>query len=112
MSFKMAVQMLLNSEWFRQFQTYEARDYLKNLSIPILAINGGSDVQVEPEINNQGFAKGFSKKSQSKSNAVIVPGLNHLMQHCGKCTVTEYSELEETFAPEVLELMAQWILNS
>jgi pimeloyl-ACP methyl ester carboxylesterase len=111
MSFKMSVQMLLNNEWFRQFQTYVAADYLKKLSLPILAINGGSDLQVEPEMNTLGFARGFSKKSRPKSDAVIVPGLNHLMQHCDKCTVSEYSELEDTFAPEVLELMVKWIRN-
>ena len=109
MSFKMAVQMLLNNEWFRQFQSYEAEDYLKKISIPILTINGGADVQVEPEMNTLGFARGFSKKSKPFSDAVVVPGLNHLMQHCKTCTVTEYSELEETFAPEVLELMVEWI---
>ena len=109
MSFKMAVQMLLNNEWFRQFQSYEAEDYLKKLSIPVLAINGGSDVQVEPEMNTLGFARGFSKKSKPYSDAIVVPGLNHLMQHCHKCTVTEYSEIEETFSPEVLELMVKWI---
>ena len=111
MSFKMSVQMLLNSEWFRQFQAYEASEYLKKLSIPILAINGGSDVQVEPEMNKLGFAQGFSKKSRPHSDAVIVPNLNHLLQHCNKCTVTEYGELEETFAPEVLELMVKWLKN-
>jgi pimeloyl-ACP methyl ester carboxylesterase len=111
MSFKMSVQMLLNNEWFRQFQDYVAADYLKKLSLPILAINGGSDLQVEPEMNTMGFARGFSKKSRSKSDAVIVPGLNHLMQHCDKCTVSEYSELEETFATEVMETMVEWMKN-
>jgi len=112
MAFKMTVQMLLNTEWFRQFQAYDAEDYMKKLSIPILAINGGADVQVEPEMNTLGFAKSFSKKSKPYSDAIVVPGLNHLMQHCKKCTVTEYSELEETFAPEVLETMVEWIMEN
>jgi hypothetical protein len=111
MSFKMSVQMLLNNDWFRQFQYYVAADYLKKLSLPILAINGGSDLQVEPEMNTLGFARGFSKKSRPKSDAVIVPGLNHLMQHCDKCTVSEYSELEETFATDVMETMVEWVKN-
>lgn len=38
-----------------------------------------------------------------------MPGLNHLFQHCKACSVDEYGELEETFAPEVLAIMAQWI---
>jgi hypothetical protein len=58
-----------------------------------------------------GFARGFSKKSKSKSDAVVIPGLNHLMQHCEECTVSEYSDLEETFATEVMETMVEWVKN-
>ena len=109
MSFKLAVQMLINTEWFRQFQSFVADDYLKKLAIPILAINGSADVQVEPISNSQGFMDGFSKRSQQHSKAVIMPGLNHLMQHCTSCTVTEYGDLEESFASEVMEIMVEWL---
>ena len=36
-------------------------------------------------------------------------GLNHLFQHASKGTVQEYGEIEETIAPEVLELIGAWI---
>jgi hypothetical protein len=38
-----------------------------------------------------------------------MPGLNHLFQHCSKCTVNEYGELEETFSAEVLQIMTDWL---
>ncbi|HEX2900109.1 MAG TPA: alpha/beta hydrolase, partial [Bacteroidia bacterium] len=39
------------------------------------------------------------------------PGLNHLFQHCQTCAISEYALLEETFAPEVLEVVGKWILE-
>jgi hypothetical protein len=50
------------------------------------------------------------KKNKSKNYEIKeLPGLNHLFQHCKKCTVEEYSELEETFSPEALTTIADWL---
>jgi 2-keto-3-deoxy-L-rhamnonate aldolase RhmA len=38
-----------------------------------------------------------------------VEGVNHLFQHCTTGAVTEYGEIEETIAPEVLETITKWI---
>jgi len=38
-----------------------------------------------------------------------MPGLNHLFQHCKSCTVVEYGQIEESFSPEVLRLMGEWM---
>ena len=38
-----------------------------------------------------------------------LPKLNHLFQHCESGSPGEYAEIEETFAPEVLEIMTEWI---
>ena len=53
-----------------------------------------------------------SALQKSKSPGYVVKemqGLNHLFQHCKKCTVAEYGQLEETFSPEVLEMMSDWL---
>lgn len=38
-----------------------------------------------------------------------MPGLNHLFQYCKTCTVDEYADLEETFDPQTLKIIADWI---
>jgi hypothetical protein len=56
-------------------------------------------------------------RAQSDPNAAIremqaemeMPGLNHLFQTCKTCTIPEYGDLEETFAPAALEAMGDWI---
>lgn len=108
-NFKIGLNMLLNNDWGRQFIAFETKDYLSKLKIPVLAINGSQDLQVPPISNQSGFAKNFSKKSQLKSKAIVVDGLNHLFQRCNTCTVYEYGELEETFSEDVLKLMTNWI---
>ncbi len=78
----------------------------------MLALNGDKDVQVISK-SNIAAIKAALKKSKSPSYMVKeMPGLNHLFQHCKKCTVNEYGELEETFSPEVLNIMSAWILKN
>lgn len=43
------------------------------------------------------------------SEFLILPGLNHLMQHSKTGKIEEYGQLEETMAPEVLEAIARFI---
>ena len=40
---------------------------------------------------------------------VPLEGLNHLFQHAGTGAVDEYARIDETLAPEVLELIGDWI---
>ena len=37
------------------------------------------------------------------------PGWNHLFQHCETGEPDEYGSIDETFAPEALDLIAEWI---
>jgi hypothetical protein len=38
-----------------------------------------------------------------------MPGLNHMFQHANTGAVSEYSEIEETISPEVLDIITKWI---
>lgn len=96
---------LFANEWGRQFVTFDASEYLDKLKMPILAINGEEDVQVPAKTNAEGF------RSYSNIEVHVIPGVNHLFQHCETCSTLEYGEIEETFAPEVLDIMTDWILK-
>jgi hypothetical protein len=37
--------------------------------------------------------------------------LNHLFQHSTTGSPSEYGAIEETFAPETLELMTMWVMK-
>jgi uncharacterized protein len=108
--FKMGMMLFANNEWLSQFVRYDASTYLEKIKIPLLAINGGEDIQVPANSNQLGFEQHFSAASkQAGSKAIVIDGLNHLFQTCNKCTIMEYGDLEETFSPLVMEEMVRWI---
>jgi uncharacterized protein len=100
---------LFYSKWWKFFLTHDPAKDIEKLSIPVLALNGEKDIQVDPKINLPAIESALKKSKSKNYKTIELPGLNHLFQHCKKCTTSEYGELEETFAPEALKIMADWI---
>lgn len=99
----------LDNDWARQFVVFQAPDYLKKITCPILVLNGSEDIQVPPIKNQESFKQNLSIKSRPKSLVKIIPGVNHLFQTCKSCTVLEYGELEETFSEKALQEIVNWM---
>ncbi len=79
---------------------------LPKIKCPVLAINGKLDMQVDHTYNLGVLEKGLTN---CKHKIVAFEGLNHLFQHCKTGSPNEYSEIEETISPEVLDVMIDWI---
>ena len=79
---------------------------LSKIKCPVLAINGKLDLQVDHTYNLGVLEKGLTN---CKHKIVTFEGLNHLFQHCKTGSPNEYSEIEETISPEVLDVMTDWI---
>jgi uncharacterized protein len=108
-NFLRAQEQMLNKPWLLYFLQTDPATFLVKLKCKVLALNGSKDIQVVPDPNLAAI-DGALKKSQVKIYSIQkLPGLNHLFQHCKTCTVQEYAELEETFAPEVLKIMGEWL---
>ena len=88
---------------------FNPEDYLSKVHCAVLALNGEKDIQVAAVPNLANINKILSKNNNSNFKTQLLPGLNHLFQHCNKCSADEYGELEETFATEVLQIMGDWI---
>ena len=95
--------------WFRYFIATNPDDYWSKVKCPVLVLNGEKDIQVSPEHNLPAIAVSLKKANNKNYQLKIFPGLNHLFQHCTTCTVQEYSNLEETFSPEVLTYIKDWL---
>lgn len=102
----------LKGVWFDYFLRFDPEIYLDKVKCPVLALNGGNDIQVAPKPNLAGIQSALTKGGNTRFTIREMPGLNHLFQHCKKCTVAEYGELEETFSPEVLDIIAGWIKDA
>lgn len=94
--------------WWKFFINYDPQPALKQLNIPVLALNGSKDIQILP--NSADLVKRMLQQSHSKNFHVeVLPGLNHLFQQCYYCVVAEYGQLEETFSAVALKKISDWI---
>lgn len=90
--------------WFDTFVSIDPPTFIQKIKIPVLAINGDKDTQVDAETNIVIIKEGIPK-----AETIIMPGLNHLMQHCETGEVAEYGSIRETISPEVLETILNFI---
>jgi pimeloyl-ACP methyl ester carboxylesterase len=97
------------SRWFRFFLTYDPRPALRKLRCPVLALNGGKDMQVPPRQNLPEIERSLKAGGNRDFETRELPGLNHLFQTCTTGAPTEYASIEETFAPAALDAMTEWI---
>jgi fermentation-respiration switch protein FrsA (DUF1100 family) len=100
------------SPWMKFFLTYDPIPTLKKVKCPVLAINGSKDLQVPPDYNLPPIEQALKSGGNTHYKVVKLDGLNHLFQHCKTGAVTEYGGIEETFAPEAMELIASWIKST
>ncbi len=102
---------MLLSPWMRTFLTLDPSEYLKKVSLPVLALGGSKDLQVPAEENLGAIAAALKAAGNNAATLIEIEGLNHLFQHAGSGLPSEYGELRETFAPEALQQIGDWILN-
>jgi fermentation-respiration switch protein FrsA (DUF1100 family) len=97
--------------WLRYFILTDPADFLVKVKCPVLAMNGEKDLQVSAKENLPPMEKALKKAKNPDYTLKEMPGLNHLFQHTQTGSPTEYGQIEETFAPEALKLMGDWILK-
>jgi uncharacterized protein len=100
----------LLSPWFRFFLSYEPKESLSKLKIPVLAINGEKDLQVPPKENLAAIERALKKAGNIHYKVMEFPKLNHLFQTSETGSPTEYGKIEETIAPIALSTISDWIL--
>jgi uncharacterized protein len=105
------LQQFYLSEWFRFFLRYDPRPTLKQVKIPVLAINGEKDLQAAPNENLDAISAALKEGGNKDFSIVRLPQLNHLFQTSQTGMPTEYGEIAETISPVALKTISDWILN-
>jgi uncharacterized protein len=100
-----------NSPWFRHFLMFDPRVVLRQVKVPVLALNGELDLQVPPKQNLPEIAKALKVAGNKNVQIVELPKLNHLFQTTKTGAFSEYAKLEETISPIALKLMSDWIVR-
>ena len=101
----------LKGKWLRFFQSYDPRPALSNIKCPVLTIIGSKDTQVLPDLNMPEIKKALTKGGNKDFEMVEIEGLNHLFQKCETGAMGEYISIQETFNPEALSKIGDWIVE-
>jgi dienelactone hydrolase len=101
--------MSLSSPWMQYFLRYDPAPALEKVKCPVLAVNGDKDLQVPAKENLTAISAALKKGGNKKVTVKEYPGLNHLFQECTTGSPAEYAMIEQTFSPEVLKDLGDWI---
>ncbi len=106
-----AMRASANTEWWRYYILFDPSTALKQVKIPVLALNGELDRQVSPTQHLPILSKALEEGGNKDFKIVELPRLNHFFQTCQDGSPGEYAKIEETIAPSVMNLIAEWILE-
>lgn len=101
----------LTSDWMVFFIRHDPVPVLEKIRIPVLALNGSNDLQVPSKENLEAISKALDKAGNQDFTVIEYPGLNHLFQESETGMPDEYIQIEQTFSPQVLDNMTNWILE-
>lgn len=98
----------LVSPWMQFFLVHDPAEVLSSLDIPVLAVLGSRDLQVVPGENVPKLEEALGERNEASAVRVL-DGLNHLLQESETGLPTDYGKIEQTIAPQALELIGSWI---
>lgn len=95
--------------WMQYFLTYDPRATLRRVRVPVLALDGSLDLQVPPKQDLAAIDTALEQAGNRDYRVELLPGLNHLFQSAKTGSPSEYASIEETFSPDALKIIADWI---
>ena len=107
-SFRSQLIVKVNAKWLREFMAYNPTEDLQRISVPVLAISGSKDIQVD------------SSDLDRMANLIKTPFESHLilnMTHLlrieeGEAAISKYKqEIKKPIEPQVPEIIVRWIQN-
>ena len=100
---------VLAGPWGRYLLDYDPAGELRALRVPALAVYAARDRQVAASANVPAAVDALAG-SPAGSRVVVLPGLNHLFQPSETGDAAEYGQIDTSFDPGVMDLVADWIL--
>ncbi len=95
--------------WFGSFLSYDpAQDWAQTM-VPVLALFGGKDVQVDAEQNAPALEAALKQAGNTDYEIVVLPNANHLFQEAVTGGLSEYGVLPAEFTPDFLPTILDWL---
>ncbi len=99
----------LESPFWRYVFTYDPKDDLQKVKSPVLAIWGDKDLLAPPSEHRPALEAALGFGGNTNYTVKVFSGVNHAMQHCKTGSPSEFINLPETVAPEVLQIIDEWV---
>lgn len=93
--------------WWRYFLRHDPATTLARVRVPVLALNGARDRQVSAAANLPAIRAALAHDRDVTIREL--PDLNHLFQHATTGAASEYRTIAETFAPDAMAVVRDWI---
>ncbi len=97
------------SPWWKFFLAYDPKMDLAKVHCPVLALNGSKDNQVPSNLNLDILKTTIESNGNKNVKALEMKDMNHLFQTCKTCDFKGYFTLEESFSPEALKEIQNWL---
>jgi pimeloyl-ACP methyl ester carboxylesterase len=87
--------------------SFDPRPALKSAGIPVLALYGDKDRQIDAA----SAAQAWHQALEDHADVRILKGLNHFFQEADTGAATEYATIEQTISPTALEIIGGWLIS-
>ncbi len=96
----------LNSKWFREFMAYNPADDLPKIQVPVLALTGSKDIQVDP--GDLDLMAGLVK---AEFESHVLPNITHILRaEPGQPTLSTYKrQITQPVDQSVLQTISEWL---
>lgn len=98
-----------SSDWYHYYLQFNVTEYLEELKIPILALNGDKDISVDAKFNLNGMESTLRASGNTKYEMIELKNVNHFFQVSTNHKIESVYFNEETFSRIALNKIANWI---
>lgn len=98
------------NEPFASLMDYDPTADIGQIDVPVLAIFGGLDIQVNAETHTAALEAIVAENNLQDVTIITLDDANHLFQAAETGSVEEYSLLATEFTPEFLPTISEWLL--
>lgn len=105
-SYRIQLISKLNAKWMREFLAYDPADDLRKINVPVLAITGSKDIQV----NSEDLIE-MKEIIKSPYEYHILPDMSHLLRtETGEASISNYKNMvKHPIDQRVPQIILEWL---
>ena len=109
-----SARRIADTPWFYSFLTFDPKKAMSDTRQPVLIVQGGLDVQVQPYHADRLVEMARERRGKALVEVVKVPGVNHLLVPAKTGDISEYATLgqDAQVSPQVTKAIADFMLKA